>query len=197
VTLAEPVDTPGGTARVLIEVGDVENFDTVVLLLRRAGAFGLGGRRFEARPPLAAGQVQALRTLDGFEDGAVTVTVDPADVDVWRVDPSAPEIVVTGGPRANLKWWQRNSRPARTGAVSVAAGTAVPLDPDVPFTVEVIAPAGQYAATYRFDGQVCAVTVNDRVNVVGNADLPAGKFTTIHAAHDGARTTVKLRAVND
>ena len=36
----------------------------------------MGGRRFQARPPLAAGQVDALRELDGFENGNVTVIGD-------------------------------------------------------------------------------------------------------------------------
>ncbi|MEV6489128.1 hypothetical protein AB0M20_10940 [Actinoplanes sp. NPDC051633] len=34
--------------------------------------------------------MDALRDeLDGFAGGSVTVTVEPADADVWRADPSA------------------------------------------------------------------------------------------------------------
>jgi hypothetical protein len=197
VTLAEPVDTADSAPRIVVKVGGVESFEPVVLLLRRAGVFGMGGRRFEARPPLAAGQVDALRELDGFGGGSVTVTVEPAGADVWRADPWAPEIVVDDDSHEHLRWWQRNRRAPRAGALSVEAGTAVPLETGVPFTVEVSEPAGRHAVAYRFDGQVCAVTVDGQVNVVGNADLKEGKFTSEYVAGDGRRTIVVLRTTGD
>ena len=197
VTLAEPVETAVGTSRLIITVGGVESFNAAVLLLRRAGTFGSGGRRFEARPPLAAGQVDALQELDGFENGNVTVTVEPAGADVWRADPHAPAIVVDDDPREHLKWWQRNRRAAQAGELSVEAGAPVPLNTGVPFTVEVIEPAGQHTVAYRFDGQVCAVTVDGQVNAVGNADLPEGRATSVHIAVDGRRTTVVVRTTGD
>ena len=189
--MTDRIDAAVDAPRIVIHVGGVEAFDTVATLLRRAGAFGLGSRRFEVRPPLAAGQVEALEELDGFQDGRVTVTVDSASGDIWHADPSVAEPVLQG---SNQAWWERNRRPSKAGSVTVRAGIEVPLGENVPFTVNVAHPDGNHAVSYRFDGQLCAVTVNGSVTVAGSAFKADAVFRATDIASDGAWTEVELRA---
>ncbi|WBB82130.1 hypothetical protein O7606_12620 [Micromonospora sp. WMMD882] len=88
-------------AVITIVVGGLEAFDSAVELLMRAGAIGLGQRRFAVNPPLSAGQVEALRNLHGYE-GSVTVSPPPSEGGIWQPDPVAPE------PSADFReesWW--------------------------------------------------------------------------------------------
>jgi hypothetical protein len=199
MTLAQPVDASVDTPRILIHVGGIEGFHTVVDLLMRAGAYGLGGRRFEVLPPLSPGQLEALQELTDFERGGtaeryrgVTVIVEPAGADVWRGDPAAPEPILDDGGHG---WWDRNRRASKAGTVTTGVGVQMPLGDDVPFAIEVIKPAGAHTATYRFDGRLCTVTIGGYVNVVGNAASPPSTFSSTYIAPDGVRTEVKLHTM--
>lgn len=115
--------------QILIQIGGLEAFDTAVELLIQAGARIVGGRLLEVEPPLTASQIEAVRALDGYEDGAVRVTVEPAsaDVDVWRADPATPEPETGYDPHTcpHTWWtWQQGGRQARgpAAALPVAAG---------------------------------------------------------------------------
>ncbi|WP_329521182.1 hypothetical protein [Spirillospora sp. NBC_01491] len=85
-----------------VHAGPVESWDWMVEALIAAGARSYGGRYFEVRPPLSAQQVDALRRLDGGEPG-VTVSCEPPEADLWRVDPAAPDPQCDYEPYA---WWR-------------------------------------------------------------------------------------------
>ncbi|WP_329520682.1 hypothetical protein [Spirillospora sp. NBC_01491] len=118
-----------------VHVGPVESWDWMVEALIAAGARSRcleadhGGRYFKVRPPLSAQQVDALRLLDRGEPG-VTVSCEPPEADLWRVDPAAPDPYCDYDPHA---WWRwqlagghPDKRPPRGQGVSVrvvSAGT--------------------------------------------------------------------------
>ncbi|MEU1813202.1 hypothetical protein [Micromonospora aurantiaca (nom. illeg.)] len=89
------------TAAITVTIGPLEAFDPAVELLMRAGAVGLGQRRFAVHPPLSAGQVEALRNLHGY-DGSVTVSPPPGEGSIWLPNPTVPD------PSADFHedaWW--------------------------------------------------------------------------------------------